>query len=185
MTTTSAVETFVNDDDVYILASQKDASAFAPLYSKYHARLCRFAYQRLQSKDEAYEIVAISFCKALANIKNYTLNGTPFSSWLYRIVLNELNQQHRQNKIKRVINCENLNLNAIADELPDETKIENLYKLKHALQHLQIDELDIVEMRFFEKKSFSEIAEILELNEAAIKMRLYRTLEKLKKIITS
>jgi RNA polymerase sigma-70 factor (ECF subfamily) len=38
-------------------------------------------------------------------------------------------------------------------------------------------------MRFFEKRPFKEIAEIKESNESAVKMKVYRLLDKLKGIM--
>ena len=49
-----------------------------------------------------------------------------------------------------------------------------------ALTVLDEDDYQIIEMRFFEKRPFKEIAAILDINEASAKMRLYRILEKLK-----
>ena len=50
-------------------------------------------------------------------------------------------------------------------------------------QELPEDELQLIEMRFFEKRSFKEIGEILEITENNAKVKTYRILEKLKKII--
>ena len=44
-------------------------------------------------------------------------------------------------------------------------------------------DLEIVELRFFEKRPFAEIANILDITESNAKVRTYRVLERLKKII--
>jgi RNA polymerase sigma-70 factor (ECF subfamily) len=57
---------------------------------------------------------------------------------------------------------------------------EHLFK---ALKALTEEQLLLVEMRFFEKKSFSEIGEILSISENNAKVKLYRSLDKLKPLL--
>ena len=51
------------------------------------------------------------------------------------------------------------------------------------LHDLPEDDLQLVEMRYFEKRAFKEIAEILEITENNAKVKVYRVLERLKKMI--
>jgi RNA polymerase sigma-70 factor (ECF subfamily) len=46
---------------------------------------------------------------------------------------------------------------------------------------LKENELQLIEMRFFEKRSFREIGEILDLTENNAKVKTFRALAKLKK----
>jgi RNA polymerase sigma-70 factor (ECF subfamily) len=45
---------------------------------------------------------------------------------------------------------------------------------------LKEDALQLIEMRFFERRSFKEIGDILELTENNAKVKTFRALEKLK-----
>ena len=53
-------------------------------------------------------------------------------------------------------------------------------QLIHALKGLKESDLQLIEMRFFEGRAFKEIADITEKKESAVKMKLYRILDKLK-----
>ena len=53
--------------------------------------------------------------------------------------------------------------------------------LVQALDGLKGHELDLIEMRFFEQRSFREIAELLDMTENNAKVKTYRILERLKK----
>ncbi|HWY34013.1 MAG TPA: sigma factor-like helix-turn-helix DNA-binding protein, partial [Nitrosopumilaceae archaeon] len=53
------------------------------------------------------------------------------------------------------------------------------------IKQLPEDELQLVEMRFFEKRAFKEIAEVLMLTETNAKVKLYRVLERIKKVLTT
>jgi RNA polymerase sigma-70 factor (ECF subfamily) len=48
---------------------------------------------------------------------------------------------------------------------------------------MQETDIEVLELRYFESKSFAEIAFILDVSEANAKMRTYRAVEKLKKLM--
>nr|MDQ3072000.1 sigma-70 family RNA polymerase sigma factor [Bacteroidota bacterium] len=56
-------------------------------------------------------------------------------------------------------------------------------RLLQSLQQLEENELQLVEMRYFEKRPFREIGEILDITENNAKVKLYRVLDKLKKLV--
>jgi RNA polymerase sigma-70 factor (ECF subfamily) len=86
----------VHDDAALVLAAQQDPREFEPLYSKYYEPILRFVYKRLDTKSEAYDVTSQVFLSALQNLSKYEDRGFPFSSWLYRIAINELNQFFRK-----------------------------------------------------------------------------------------
>jgi RNA polymerase sigma-70 factor (ECF subfamily) len=47
------------------------------------------------------------------------------------------------------------------------------------LNTLKPEQLDLIELRFFQQLSFKEIADIYSITEANAKMRIYRILEKM------
>ena len=49
------------------------------------------------------------------------------------------------------------------------------------LNELPTETMEVLELRFFEGKSFREISYILNIGESGAKMRLYRAVEKLRK----
>ena len=49
------------------------------------------------------------------------------------------------------------------------------------MKALKESELEVIELRFFEKRSFSEVAQILEITENNAKVKTYRALDKLRK----
>ena len=51
-----------------------------------------------------------------------------------------------------------------------------------ALSGLPEDQLSLIEMRYFEKMSFNQIAQIMGITENNAKVKVYRTLDKIKKV---
>lgn len=154
---------------------------FEPIYKKYYEQVLRFAYKRLESVEDAYEVVANTFAKALENIGKYQYRGVKFSSWLYRIAINEINQFYRETNKKRTICIDNTSVKYIAEETGRD-KLELSASLKAALQYLNEEEVQILELRFFEERPFAEVGEILGITENNAKVRTYRVIDKLRTI---
>ncbi|MCW5906834.1 MAG: sigma-70 family RNA polymerase sigma factor [Chitinophagales bacterium] len=170
----------LTDEEKEILAAKQNAALFQPLYERYYEAILKFVYQRVVTKDDAFDITQQVFLQAMLSIKKYELRGFPFSSWLYRIAINELNKAFRKNEKQRGINLSEEHLHDISDEIGTAETEQREQAVLQALTMLNEDDYQLVEMRFFEKRAFKEIGEILNLSEATAKMRVYRILEKLK-----
>ncbi len=157
--------------------------SFEPIYKKYHAPILQFVYQRLDDKEVAIDITQQVFLKALQSLKKYEFRGYPFSSWLYRIAINELNQLFRKEKKMRTINLNDNIRGQLAEETEDEELALNKEKLGRVLKQLSAEEFRLVEMRFFENRPFREIGEILDLTENNAKVKTYRIVKKLKQLM--
>ncbi len=171
------------EEQVLIEQAKLNPANFEALYNKYYEPILKFTYKRLNTADEAYEITANTFVKALSNIHKYIYQGFPFSSWLYRIAINEINEFYRQNNKKRTVNIDD----TIARYIAEETKYERdelKQSLKTALQYLDAEELQLLELRFFDERMFSEVAEILGITENNAKVKTYRVIDKLKGIFS-
>ncbi len=174
----------LNEELAIINAAKQNPEHFAPLYTKYYKQIFNYVYQRLDSKDTAFDITAQVFLKALTNLPKYQFKGVPFSSWLYRIAHNEVMQLFRTQKDKRAINADISDLRNISEESEVTFFEEYIPHIKRLIQQLNSDDLQLVEMRFFEKRPFKEISEILDITEVNAKVRMYRIVEKLKKSLS-
>jgi len=173
----------VKSEKELINLAKKNSKYFEPIYKKYHEQIFRFVYQRLNNEDDAADITSQVFLKALLNLEKYEFRGFPFSSWLYRIALNEVNQHYRKTKNKRSVNLEEEHLKDIAEESGNTFNQEKREKLLTTLTNLEEQKLILIEMRFFEKRSFKEIGRVLNITENNAKVRTYRVLEEMKKIM--
>lgn len=167
-----------------IRAAQKNPARFNVLYNKYYEPILMFIYQRVDSKDLAFEVTSQVFLKAMVNLPRYQFKGVPFSAWLYRIAMNELNETFRKDQRLRAINVDIETVDDMMDEMKEENLEEKHQKLMDALSTLPEDDLQLIEMRFFEKRAFKEIGEILNITENNSKVKVYRIIDKLKAIIT-
>lgn len=173
----------VNEQTI-VEAAKKDPKNFAVLYNKYYEQIFRFIYQRVDNKEHAFDGTQQVFMKALTNLYKYEFRGVPFASWLYRIASSEVNNLYRTRKAERTLNIDSVGIVGIMEEI-QESKIDQYHDRIVGIisEQLEEDELQLIEMRFFEKRSFKEIGEILDITENNAKVKTYRVLDKLKKAI--
>ncbi len=168
-------------EDSWIKAAQKDLKAFEKLYDKHYEAIFRYAYQRMDSKEDAADVTSQVFIKAMTNIKKYKFMGFKFSSWLYRIAKSETYQFLKNQSKSPTLNVQTEYLEQLSEEIDVPVSIGN-QDLINALSELEDNEIELIEMRFFEQRSFKEIAEILELTENNAKVKTHRVIKKMQKL---
>lgn len=173
----------LQEEQYIIEAAKQNPEHFGPLYDKYYKQIFGYVYQRMDCKETAFDLTAQVFLKALTNIEKYEYKGVPFASWLYRIAHSEVMQLFRNNSKIRTINADVSDLKHICEETEEEYFEQYNGILMEVIKSLPEDDLQLIELRFFEKRQFKEIAEILNLTETNAKVKLYRILERVKKTL--
>jgi RNA polymerase sigma-70 factor, ECF subfamily len=170
----------VSEELVWIQKAKEKPEYFSPLYKKYHAKIFNYVYKRMDCIDLASDITSQIFVKAMQHIDKYKDIGLPFASWLYRIAKSEVYQYFREHKNERCINIETVQIVEIVEEFDEKYSNLEKEKLIKAISKLKEKDVQLIEMRYFEKRSHKEIGEILDITENNAKIKCFRALEKLK-----
>ena len=170
----------LSENDI-VEAAKKDPKQFEALYKKYYEQIFRYIHQRMDDKEMAFDIASQVFLKAMINLPKYKYKGVPFSSWLYRIAMSEVYQSFKDKKSTRTVNVDTSNVEDIIEEVEEDNTEEMRQALIEVIGDLPEVELQIIEMRYFEKRSYREIGDILGMTENNAKVKAYRIVEKLKK----
>ena len=171
-----------DEEEAMISKAKADLKFFEPIYNKYYESIFRYVHRKTDDEDLAADLTSKVFMNAMHSLDKFEFRGVPFGAWLYRIATNETNKHYRDNK-KRLLSLEDHKVNLVmtCSEL-DEADIEQKQKvLTELISELEDEEIRILELKFFETKNFKEIAFILDKKESAVKMKMYRSLDKLKK----
>ncbi|MFK7806364.1 MAG: RNA polymerase sigma factor [Saprospiraceae bacterium] len=168
-----------------IQQAQSNRAHFRPLYNKYYEVIFRFIFQRVGAQSTASDICSQVFLKAMQRLDKYQFKGVPFSAWLYRIASNEVAQHFRDHKKNRTVCTDDVHLNDIIDEVTEQPNEQLTKNLLLCLDELKVDDLQLIELRFFERRPFKEIADILGITESNAKVKTYRILDRLKKKISN
>ncbi len=173
-------------EQLAVEAAVKNPQRFDVLYNKYFLSIYKYVLLRVEGKHLTDDIVSRVFAKALYKIKQYKFKGYPFSSWLFRIAYNEMNDTFRKRKVTRIVQVPVESLQDIVDNDNYEDQLDRDRQLKMLLEgirKLNQDDIDLIELRFFEKRAFREVGEILNITEDNAKVKTHRVVKKLKKIL--
>jgi RNA polymerase sigma-70 factor, ECF subfamily len=176
-------ETLLTREEEIIKKSLQDPRAFQPLYEKYFRSIYVFVFHRIGDKSIAADVTSQVFLKALVKLKQFQFRGFPFSSWLFRIAVNECNDHFRKTRRARLVILEENHAEILYEEMFGQDTMEELRtRLPEILEKLSEEELMCIELRFMEARPFKEVSEILGITETYAKVKTYRILDKMKKL---
>ncbi|SMD34041.1 RNA polymerase sigma-70 factor, ECF subfamily [Reichenbachiella faecimaris] len=171
-----------DEEEAMIARAKTDLLFFEPIYNKYYEVIFRYIHRKTDDEDLAADLTSKVFMNAMHSLDKFEFRGVPFGAWLYRIATNETNRHFRDNK-RRLLSLEDQKVSLVmtCSEL-DEVDMEQKQRvLAELISELEDEEIRILELKFFETKNFKEIAFILDKKESAVKMKMYRSLDKLKR----
>lgn len=172
----------LSDDEVIHLATLGDKDAFSILYQKYINKIYTYIFYRTGNANDAEDLTARVFYRALGHIKSYQQKGIPFSAWLYRIAHNIVANWHRDNSRRREVSLEDHLEIAQKDDYPENTLVhaQMAENLMANIRRLPSDRQQLIILKFVERLSNSEVATIMGRSEGAIKSLYHRTLTTLR-----
>lgn len=174
----------IQEEYLLVKAAQKNPRRFSVLYERYYRQIFLFVYKRIDEEEGTADVTSQVFLKAMLSIEKYKFKGVPFSAWLYRIAINEVNQFFRETKNRRTISVESAGLPQLLEEVEEPSNDAAVSRMLTVMQSLAPDEIQMLELRYFEKMPFKEVAEIYNITENNAKVRMYRILGKMKKLMT-
>jgi RNA polymerase sigma-70 factor (ECF subfamily) len=164
-------------------AAHGDAAAWEPLALAHQQAVFRLAYLLLGDANDAEDIAQETFLRAWKALKRFDTTR-PLRPWLLSIASNL--SRNRRRSAGRYLAALTRAFREQPKETPlDEASIQNTdaNELWHAVQRLEINDQQIVYLRYFLDLPVSETAEVLQIAEGTVKSRLSRALEKLRKIV--
>ena len=182
----------LSEERELVRQAQKSPDAFAQLYDQYYPRIFGYVLRRSANLEAAQDITSETFLKALGKLWQFRWRSVSFSSWLYKIATNEINQYFRKAEYKKSISLEELHEQGFEPVSPHDPESEVIEAEEKLAQHQEFLEIqnkitrlpdkyqEVIALRFFEKKQINEIAEILGKREGTIKSLLHRAVEKLR-----
>ena len=178
-------DTIISEDAALVAKAKEDMSHFDGLYRKYYSQIFRFVRKRVLDQNQVNDITSQVFLKAMLKLENYKHQGFPFSSWLYRIALSEMGNMFRKNSAHRMIRLDDEVTKELAEDIVNPTEKVDALELGKAMNTLSEENLNMLEMRYFEKIKLKEIAQIMNLTESNAKVKMHRTINKLRKQLNS
>lgn len=165
------------DERFLVEAAKRDPRRFGELYELHFHRVYAFVVRRVRDRDEAQDLTADVFYRALANLGRFQWRGAPFAAWLLRIAANAV-ADRRQRAAREPRD--------LVTEPPERTTdvnledVERRARLFQLVGNLSVDQRRVIHERFVEQRSIREIARRLGRTEGAVKQLQFRALESLR-----
>lgn len=165
----------------FIRTGQNDY--LAQLYIQCWDRVYRHCLSVVKDPDLAQDYTQDIFLKLISKISMYNGSGR-FSTWLFSVTYNYCLEQRRNSKHKAALSIDNL-----PELVDDDTRIPYLHdepclvdRVMVAYSLLPAQEQRILEMRYQNNLSLSDISVRYQITLSAVKMRLLRSRKKLRDI---
>jgi RNA polymerase sigma-70 factor (ECF subfamily) len=188
----SPIETTADICDMYLVAAAKDGDhqAYAELCRRHSKQILRTVLRITRNIADAEDTLQEALLKAYIHIGGFE-GRSAFSSWLTRIAINSALMLSRKKRSQPVCSFES---GSDVDDFrlfepietsynPEESCIQNALEdeFDHAIRYLSPTLRAVVQIRYREDASVSEIAKILGISESAVKSRLLRARSKLRR----
>jgi RNA polymerase sigma-70 factor (ECF subfamily) len=183
-----AVEALEPDARLMLRVREGDSASFGLLLERHRAPVIRFLYRMVQNQAVAEELAQEAFLRVYRARARYEPTAR-FTTWLFRIAmhlaLNSLRDQ-RSWKYQESLDeeAEDTASRQLADRRPTiEQKLldrARLDEVRRAVAGLPDKQRAAVLMHKYEEMEYSQIAQVLECSESAVKSLLFRAYETLR-----
>lgn len=171
------------DDELMHAWVAGDVRAFEALYGRHKGPLHRFLQRQLRETALADEVFQDVWQRVITAREGWRPEAA-FSTWLYRIAHNRLNDHWRSARHRPPAPADaQLRLDAIADpDTPERTlsEFEQRRQLQMALDELPHDQREVVLLRLERELTLEEIGEITGAGRETVKSRLRYAMNKLR-----
>jgi RNA polymerase sigma-70 factor, ECF subfamily len=167
-------------DEELVAATLHDKEAFVYIMERYEPRLRRYV-RRITNRAESDidDLLQETFIKAYRYLNSFDASFS-FSSWMYRIARTVVISDHRKRTVRpeytQVIDDELSATLAGDDDDPETVAIlrENSAQVRTVLATLKDEYREVLILRYFEGKSYTEMSDIMMKPEGTIATLLNR-----------
>jgi RNA polymerase sigma factor (sigma-70 family) len=176
----------LSDQELMRLVQAGDFSPAAEIYDRYNSRIYNFAYRFLRNSEAAEDATQEVFVKMLKHANQFH-GDAKLSTWLFSITANWCRDYLRksENKAKEAEDVL-ISLPAPSELAPDRNleRREDEQRIQKALTALTPEQREAILLSRYQGLSYAEIAQISGCSEGAVKTRVFRAMETLKKALT-
>lgn len=174
------IKKFTDEQLVKLFIETQKNIYFEQLYDRYSDKVFRKCVSFVKDEAQAEDFTHDIFMKLVLNLGSYK-ETAKFSTWLFSITYNYCIDQIRIAKKHQEVALDD-NFDA-ADDDDDAAMAEmDAQRLHKAMALILPEEKSILMMKYQDDLSIKEISTSLDVSESAVKMRLLRAKEKLRKI---
>ncbi|MFC3924881.1 RNA polymerase sigma factor [Clostridium punense] len=171
----------VTDETLIEKVLAGECQAFEILIKKHQGVIYNYLYKITLSKEDAEDITQEVFIKAYNKLYTFERKAN-FSTWLFKIAVNTLNDNFKKKKVFELEKEEAMmSIKCSERDIPEEAlslKEKKLEVLK-LLEGLTLEQKNAIILKYVRGFSYKEIGKVLGVSEESAKMKVYRARKKL------
>jgi RNA polymerase sigma-70 factor (ECF subfamily) len=168
----------------------RDEMAFKEIVERYQSKVFSIIYGILRNHNDAEDIAQQVFAKIYFSIGNFDFRSS-LLTWIYKITVNECYDYLRKKRVRKLVyesdfsdedslQMEN-SQTAVDHTVPVDQTLERRDLLLKLLDKISEEDRMLILMKEVEGHSVEELAQMTGMNENTIKVKLFRTRQKLLK----
>jgi len=179
---TRRIEQGASDEDVMRAVCGGDVRQLGALFERHHVALYEFLYRTTGDRHAAEDLVQDVFVRILKYRHTYR-ESSPFLTWMYRIARNARADYFRGRRY-RVIELADVDEPTTGDPSASD-QLEwgtQAALLRRALMCLPDEKRELIVLARYQQMPHAQIAQLLDIEVGAVKVRVHRALRQLRKL---
>jgi RNA polymerase sigma-70 factor, ECF subfamily len=167
-----------------------DELAFRELVERYQAKIFSIIYGILRNHNDAEDIAQQVFSKVYFSVRNFDFRSS-LLTWIYKITVNECYDYLRKKRVRRLVYESDFSQeesqrmeaseSAVDPALPADERLAQRDLALKLLSKVSEEDRSLILLKEVEGHSVEELAQMTGMNENTIKVKLFRTRQKLLK----
>ena len=163
-----------------------NTNAFGVLVDQYKDLVFTLALRMLKNREEAEEVSQDTFIKIFKSLKKFK-GDSKFSTWIYKVTYNtcldRLKKNKRQQQVDSIDEFTEKHVYTIDNALENMVEAERLQAIQECISLLPSEDGFLVTLYYFEEQSLAEISKIISISANHVKVKLFRSRQKLARIL--
>ncbi|HLV40416.1 MAG TPA: RNA polymerase sigma factor [Xanthomarina sp.] len=163
-----------------------NTNAFGVLVDQYKDLVFTLALRMLKNREEAEEVSQDTFIKIFKSLKKFK-GDSKFSTWIYKVTYNtcldRLKKNKRQQQVDSIDEFTEKHVYTIDNALENMVEAERLQAIQECISLLPSEDGFLVTLYYFEEQSLTEISQIIGITANHVKVKLFRSRQKLARIL--
>jgi RNA polymerase sigma-70 factor (ECF subfamily) len=168
----------------------RDEMAFREIVERYQAKVFSIIYGILRNHNDAEDIAQQVFSKVYFSIRNFDFRSS-LLTWIYKITVNECYDYLRKKRVRKLVYESDFSEEdalrmeasdpAVDPSVPVDRRLAQQDLVMKLLDRVSEEDRSLILLKEVEGHSVEELASMTGLNENTIKVKLFRTRQKLVK----
>lgn len=169
---------------VQVIAAERDKAAFVQLFELYAPRIKTFLMRRGASADAAEDMAQEALLTVWCKAAMFDPQRASASAWIFAIARNlNIDAGRRAQRGARLAHYD-----VIEDASPQEpdhilSTLERDERVRAALAQLSAEQIEVVQLSFFEDRPHADISGLLDIPLGTVKSRLRLAMSKLRSVL--